>query len=82
MDGFDHNSPVTKNSSDDGFDLLYLQDDEYYFSDHSVSFSLPDQSPVAATLKLCSNSIYLVNTDDRNANIIRIPLDSVESIEQ
>ena len=71
-------------SSTDAFDLLYLQEDEYYFQDYqNCTFSTTAIDTAAAsaavTLKLCSASIYLVSHDQTRA-IIRIPLDAIESI--
>jgi hypothetical protein len=76
---------------DPEFDLLCLQEDEYYFRDYACQFSLAtatatadcDNSSIAVlengVLKLCSSSVYLV-PEKLDSPVIRIPLDSVSSI--
>jgi hypothetical protein len=70
------------------FDLLCLQEDEYYFRDYACQFSLTaatatDSRPAAAlqlgVLKLCSSSVYLV-PETVDEPVVRIPLDCVASL--
>lgn len=80
---------MEQTSIDPAFDLLCLQEDEYYFRDYTCQFSIVtvaadgDTSSVPAlangVLKLCSSSVYLVpeNLDDP---VVRIPLDCVALI--
>lgn len=61
------------------FDLLSLQEDEYYFRDYSCTFIDGDNTPLAATLKLCSCSLYLVPHGLENP-VVRVPFEAVTSI--
>ena len=61
------------------FDLLSLQEDEYYFRDYSCTFIDGDHDPLAAALKVCSSSFYLVPYDLEKP-VVRIPLEVVTSI--
>ena len=79
-------------SIDPQFDLLCLQEDEYYFRDYPCHFSVlapaatddDDSASVASAvlkrgvLKLCSSSVYLVPEETDDA-IVRIPLDFIAS---
>ncbi len=61
------------------FDLLCLQDDEYYFRDYECSIADGGAAaPSPAVLKLCSASIYLVPAA-LDEPITRIPLESLDS---
>lgn len=79
---------------DHAFDLLCLQDDEYYFGDlENVPVSIvvgavsdSDDTPSdiaqhhsATTLKICSSSLYIV-FPDRSKSISRIPFDHIIAI--
>lgn len=68
---------LTKNST---FDLLHLQDGEYYFSEFPVQSGVGSAAPLDdGSLSLCSDSLYLC-PNDSNEPIIRVPLSSIQCL--